>query len=394
MNFQKMKSPLANKRLMTILSVMVAAVAITISGLFIYETTKKSVVLNIDGEVQEVRTHAKTVSEILKELNISYRSQDYLSPDANTEIDDQMEITFKTAQQVTLSIDGNSQRIWTTTDTVSEFLKEQNVSLKDQDILNVALDEPIKDGLDIQIAVAFKLVINDGGKETEYWSTSTTVADFLEQQGITINELDKVEPGLDQELASESTVTITRVEKVIDVVEEEINFAVVTKKDDNLQKGKEKVVQEGKKGKIQKKYEVVMENGVVVSKTLIGEEVIEEAKDKIIAQGTKVVQTVFRGERVNDEFYVTATAYTPYCNGCNGYTATGVNIKDNPNLKIIAVDPKVIPLGTKVYVDGYGYAVAADTGGSIKGYKIDVLFPTKAEAYKWGVRKVKIKILK
>ena len=95
-----------------------------------------------------------------------------------------------------------------------------------------------------------------------------------------------------------------------------------------------------------------------------------------------------------EEFYVTATAYSPYCNGCSGYTATGLNIKDNPHMKVIAVDPKIIPLGTKVYVEGYGYAIAADTGGSIKGYKIDVMFPTTAEAYKWGVRKVKIKILK
>ena len=62
-------------------------------------------------------------------------------------------------------------------------------------------------------------------------------------------------------------------------------------------------------------------------------------------------------------------------------------------MKMIAVDPSVIPLGTKVYVEGYGYAIAGDTGGSIKGNKIDVFFPTKAEAFRWGCRKVKIKIL-
>ncbi|MDF2787203.1 MAG: hypothetical protein K0S80_301, partial [Neobacillus sp.] len=69
------------------------------------------------------------------------------------------------------------------------------------------------------------------------------------------------------------------------------------------------------------------------------------------------------------------------------------DMRANPGAKVIAVDPRVIPLGTKVYVEGYGYAVAADTGGAIKGHKIDVFFPTKAEAFRWGVRKVKIKIL-
>ncbi|MFB4475909.1 3D domain-containing protein, partial [Oceanobacillus caeni] len=90
----------------------------------------------------------------------------------------------------------------------------------------------------------------------------------------------------------------------------------------------------------------------------------------------------------------TATAYTANCDGCSGITSTGVDLNANPNAKVIAVDPSVIPLGSKVYVDGYGYAVAADTGGSIKGNKIDVHVPTKAEAYKWGNRTVNVTILK
>ncbi len=61
---------------------------------------------------------------------------------------------------------------------------------------------------------------------------------------------------------------------------------------------------------------------------------------------------------------------------------------------MIAVDPKVIPLGTKVWVEGYGYAVAGDTGGAIKGNKIDVFIPTQSQALKWGRKNVKIKIIK
>ncbi|ALQ66559.1 3D domain-containing protein [Bacillus thuringiensis] len=74
-------------------------------------------------------------------------------------------------------------------------------------------------------------------------------------------------------------------------------------------------------------------------------------------------------------------------------TAYGIDIGKNPNIKLIAVDPKVIPLGTQVDVEGYGVAIAGDTGGAIKGKIIDVLFPTEREAIKWGRKKVKIRIL-
>ena len=110
----------------------------------------------------------------------------------------------------------------------------------------------------------------------------------------------------------------------------------------------------------------------------------------------KVAKTPSRSSEDNvvKEFTVNASAYTASCNGCSGITSTGINLKRNPDAKVIAVDPSIIPLGTKVYVEGYGYAIAADIGGSIKGNKIDLFFPTKAEAYQWGRKSVKIKILK
>ncbi|MGN7476450.1 3D domain-containing protein [Solibacillus silvestris] len=91
---------------------------------------------------------------------------------------------------------------------------------------------------------------------------------------------------------------------------------------------------------------------------------------------------------------VEASAFTAYCKGCSGKTAYGIDLKKDPNIKLIAVDPKVIPLGTKVWVEGYGIAVAGDTGGSIKGNRIDVFVKTKKIAYNWGRKKVEIKILK
>jgi len=98
-------------------------------------------------------------------------------------------------------------------------------------------------------------------------------------------------------------------------------------------------------------------------------------------------------EETTKEITVKATAYTASCEGCSGITATGVNIKDNPDKKVIAVDPDVIPLGSKVYVEGFGEATAADTGGAIKGNRIDVFIPSEKDANEFGVKHLKVRIL-
>lgn len=92
------------------------------------------------------------------------------------------------------------------------------------------------------------------------------------------------------------------------------------------------------------------------------------------------------------EITVTATAYTASCKGCSGITYTGINLKKNPNAKVISVDPKVIPLGSKVYVPGYGEAIAGDKGSSVKGNKIDVFIPNKQRALQWGSKTLKVKV--
>jgi 3D (Asp-Asp-Asp) domain-containing protein len=94
-----------------------------------------------------------------------------------------------------------------------------------------------------------------------------------------------------------------------------------------------------------------------------------------------------------EQLTVKATAYTADCHGCSGITKTGINLKANPNQKVIAVDPDVIPLGSIVYVEGYGTAVAGDIGSAINGHRIDVFIPSEKEALQWGVKEVNVTIL-
>src|SRR5690625_4562303 len=133
-----------------------------------------------------------------------------------------------------------------------------------------------------------------------------------------------------------------------------------------------------------------------VEEESIKKEVKQEVKEKTQTnnnkqQEEKIVQT--NKENDGETMYVTATAYTANCDGCTGITYTGINLKDNPNQKVIAVDPNVIPLGSKVWVEGYGTAIAADTGGAIKGNRIDVFVANEADAKRFGIQQLRIKIL-
>ncbi|MBA2873074.1 uncharacterized protein YabE (DUF348 family) [Anoxybacillus calidus] len=369
----------------------------TTTGVAAYELTKESVTLTLNGQKQEIRTHADTVADVLAEHNIQVRSEDYLFPSKNTPVTDDLKIVWEASKPVKLTVNGTAKKVWTTAKTVRDLLMTQQITINEHDRVSPSLDAKIQKNMDITFDKAFQVKLNVGGQEQQVWATSTTVADFLKQQKITLNKLDRVEPSVNEMVKENTVVKVTRVEKVTDVVEEPVNFAVVTKKDPQLPKGEQEVINPGEKGLVSKQYEVILENGKEVSRKLVKTETIKQSEDRIVAVGTKVnsPQIVSRGkETASQEFYVTATAYTAYCDGCSGRTRTGINLRSNPNMKVIAVDPSIIPLGSKVYVEGYGYAIAADTGSAIHGYKIDVFFPEESSAFYWGRKRVKVKIIK
>ena len=119
---------------------------------------------------------------------------------------------------------------------------------------------------------------------------------------------------------------------------------------------------------------------------------VQEEKEVEVASETEVVKEETT-QNSGQQMTMKATAYTAECEGCTGVTATGINLNADRNAKVIAVDPSVIPLGSRVYVEGYGEAIAGDTGGAIKGNRIDLHMPTKEAAYQFGVRTVNITVL-
>ena len=384
------------RRKQTVVRILSIILFVTVISFVLYQGSKTTVVVNANGEQQDIATHAKTVEDVLLSQDITISEHDKVSPSLDTEITDGMEISWEQAEEIFISVDGNQSSIWTTEKLVKNILEEANIEVAEQDKISIGLDTEVGADNKIDIQKAFQLTLVDGLEERQVWSTSTTVANFLKQQGIKLGELDRVEKSMEDVITPGDRVAVVRVEKVTDVVEESIDFAVEKKHDSSILKGKEQIVTQGKKGTVERTYEVVKENGKVVTKTLQSEKVISNPTTQVVAVGTKVVTaTASRDDTATGgkEFYVTATAYTPDCNGCSGITATGINIKSNPDMKLIAVDPNVIPLGSKVWVEGYGYAIAADTGGAIKGNKIDILVSSKSAAKNWGRKKVRIKVL-
>lgn len=368
--------------------------AIAIVILF-YQGTKQTVTVIIDGQEKVVRTHATTVDEILQDLEITVKAKDYIYPSKNSLVKDDLQVVWKPAHQVKLLQDNKVTKVWTTATTVGELLEEQGIKVAVHDQVIPAKDYKIKENLEVAVDKAFQLTLVVGGNKKQVWSTSTTVADFLTQQGVKLNELDRVEPELTEKVEAKNIVNVTRVEKVTDVVESPVEYKIVKKEDSSLAQGKEKILIEGRNGRVSTQYEVIKENGKEVKRNVISETIMKEKRNQVVVVGTKStgVQAMNVNAASGREIYVSSTAYTSSCNGCSGVTATGLNLKNNPNSKVIAVDPSIIPLGSKVYVEGYGYAVAADKGGAIRGNKIDVFFPSTSDAYRWGVKRVKVRII-
>jgi resuscitation-promoting factor RpfB len=379
------------------LSVAALLVLAVTTGFVGYESTKTEVTLMLDGKKTEVKTHADTVKDLLSEHDINPNQYDLVKPGLDAKVEDKMKVEYLEAKKVVLTVDGKEKTVWTTAKTVGELVNQEQLTLKDHDVIKPGLEAKITEKTEINIESAFPVLLVVGGKAQQVWTTSTTVADLLKQQKVSLGEIDRVTPAKTEAITGKTQVEVIRVEKVTDVVEEETPFATVNRKDSGLTKGKERVVQDGKKGKLQKRYEVVMENGKEVSRKLIDSKTLTDSVDKIVAVGTKPKPVVSRSKAPSSsggrEFYVSSTAYTANCSGCSGTTATGFNLKANPNAKVIAVDPNVIPLGSKVYVEGYGYAIASDTGGAIRGNKIDVFFSSQSQALGWGRRTVKIRII-
>jgi 3D (Asp-Asp-Asp) domain-containing protein len=235
------------------------------------------------------------------------------------------------------------------------------------------------------------VTIEMGGTKKNYVTVKKRVMDILYEQGIKLGPDDIVQPPLTTELTGDANIRIIQVKKEIVTQEKTIAFNTITKKDQNLLEGTKKVVTEGKPGKVLDVYEVVYQDGKEVARNLVRSQVLQNKVDQVVAIGNKRLLASRGSVTVAGYTFVprktiqaTLTAYSAAYSKHNGITYSGVKATEG---RTVAVDPQVVPLGWWVYIEGYGFRRAEDTGGLIKGNKLDIFFESNEVAKQFGVKK-------
>jgi 3D (Asp-Asp-Asp) domain-containing protein len=216
------------------------------------------------------------------------------------------------------------------------------------------------------------------------------VAEFLAESGVALRPQDQVSPAPQAALQPDTLVRVVRVDTRIVVTEDRLPFARVARSDPALPRGMTRLVQVGRMGSRVRRIAVTTADGVVVDRQVVSDVMVRSPQDQILHVGTRRI-IASRGEFAGREILMMeATAYAPWNGwGVHGTTATGLKA----GFGVVAVDPSIIPLGSKLFIDGYGPAIAADTGGAIKGSRIDLCFDTAREAIVFGRRLVRVYIL-
>ena len=283
-------------------------------------------------------------------------------------------------------------KITTYSGTVEDFIKSQGITLEKGDVVKPALTEKIDKNMEIKVLKPKTQKINIHGEVKDYFVAGELVEDILAQSNITLQEGDQVTPGLKETVNENQIITITRGTSTIVEKTREIPFTTITKQDPSLVKGQEKVIQEGQKGLVKEKIQQKMVGKQVVGAVVMATETVKEPIPKILAQGTKEEPNTIHGKKYIKKIVMQGTAYDP---SAGSKTAMGTRAR----VGAVAVDPRVIPLGTKLYIESmdgfptYGFAVAEDTGGAIKGNRIDVFYNTNREANRFGRRNVLVYVL-
>lgn len=301
---------------------------------------------------------------------------------------------FSTAlgNDVELNIDGKTKTVFTYEKTVGDFLEKEGIVLKNKDLVSPSLDKAIDKDMKIVISSPKSYHIKDGKKTLIAEASGYTVADVLDNLDIKLNKLDRVSLPLDEIAKEGMEIKIDRV--VVENIENkiEIPFETESRENKDMFEGEKKVITKGEVGQKTESLKNTYVNGVLETTEVLKSEITKDPVKEVVEVGTKKGTVAPNGKDAKRVIVMQATAYDPTA---GSKTAMGTRAR----VGAVAVDPKVIPLGSKLYIESmdgfasYGYATAEDTGGAIKGNRIDLYYNSNAEANRFGRRNVKVYVL-
>lgn len=293
-------------------------------------------------------------------------------------------------KEITLVVDGVPCTVRTMRATVGTLLEQQGIELALEDLVEPSCDTKLERTMTVNIRRAVPVTLVVGGTPMEVKTAQPTVGKALVGWGVTVDEKDRLDPAVDTPITSGKKITLVKVEERETKDQVKVPFTVQRRQDGNLELGQVRVVQKGEEGLAHRQLRQILEDGKLVREEVISEQVVQPPVSEIVAVGT--MGTISRGGNTYQYSRAISAVATAYCPTDVGGSHTALGIK--PKRGIVAVDPRVIPLGARVYVENYGPALAADTGGAIKGNRIDIFVDSHKEAVSWGRRKVTVYVLK
>ena len=294
----------------------------------------------------------------------------------------------------------------------SDVIEKAGIEVSDID--QITTERNGNGTVEIRITRSQEVAINYMGSTLHVRAYEETVGDLLERMNITLSDKDEVSINLSNYTRDGMVIDVTKYTYGTVEAVEPITYTTERVANGAMTKGKESVKQEGRDGSALITYSVTYKNGEEVEREPISSEVITAATPEIVEYGTKSasisssdrissdsrnsdgsgVLTFQSGDTLTYSKVITASA-TAYTAKAGAHTASGRVV----SVGCVAVDPKVIPLGSKLYITTtngkivYGMAVAADTGGAIKGNKVDLFYNTYNECVQFGRRNCTVYVL-
>lgn len=372
----------------------------------------RPVTIEADGHTRHLLTHRQSVGQILNSLGLVLNPRDEIfvngqkttlsaqlppaQPAPTTETANSLfaattprgaiisgrpqptRLTVHRAVPVTLHDGPAHSTFYTARPTVSQALQEQGITLFAEDRVTPGLNTPLSPGMRIYIERSTPVSIVADGRTIQTRTHQKTVGQVLAQQGIALMGQDFSRPPVHQEILADTQIEIVRVRETFEIEEEFIPFETKWVPDDTMPLDQREVRQPGQNGVIKTRTRVRYENGQEIWREVEDEWLAQEPNDHLIAYGTQITIRTLETEHGPIEYWrkipMLTTAYSAATSGKApdhpryGITRSGLEA----GYGIVAVDPKVIPLMTEVYVPGYGPALAGDTGGGVLGKHIDL----------------------
>jgi uncharacterized protein YabE (DUF348 family)/3D (Asp-Asp-Asp) domain-containing protein len=294
-------------------------------------------------------------------------------------------------KSVTLVVDGTSTAVYTQSPTVAALLSEAAVPVASGDLVSPAVESALDEGSVVVVRHGMAVTLDLAGQIIPLRVFGRTVADALVMAGLDPTGGISTDPALDAPLTNGMTIVAKDVFFRVSEEESVVPFDTDVSGDPTLPDGKRVVVTKGVNGSSVRVWQMLVTGGVEGARTLKAETLIKAPVTEMVRLGTKEpfrqVMTPTKKPSgastpsyappvVGKVIHVEATAYTPYACGVNAdWIAWRRRLFHIPaGWGVVAVDKHLIPFGTRMFVEGYGYAVAGDTGQAIKGYKMDVCF--------------------